>query len=132
MQRPGRYDRLVFVPPPDEPARRQIAEICLREAPSDGLDLDEFARRTQLFSGADLRSVVEHAIDQLIEEALSTGREPPLRMSHLLAALATARPTTLDWLNRARAYVEFANQSERYADIAAYLKTREVRRRLAR
>lgn len=131
MQRPGRYDRMIFVPPPDEPARRQVAEICLREVPTDGVDLADLARRTPLFSGADLRAVVERATDEVIEEALRSGQEPPLRMSHLDAALASVRPTTLDWLARARAYVEFANQSERYADVAAYLRTREVRRRLA-
>ncbi len=39
IQRPGRYDRLIFVPPPDEPARRQIAELCLRDVPAQGLDV---------------------------------------------------------------------------------------------
>jgi hypothetical protein len=41
------------------------------------------------------------------------------------------KPSTLDWLHRVRSYIEFANQTERYDDVAAYLRTRDVRRRLS-
>jgi hypothetical protein len=51
-------------------------------------------------------------------------------MAELTRAAAEIRPSTLDWLHRVKAYVEFANQSERYSDVAAYLREREVRRRL--
>jgi transitional endoplasmic reticulum ATPase len=37
-------------------------------------------------------------------------------------------PTTIDWLERAQNYIEFANQDKRYSEVASYLKTREVRR----
>ena len=70
-------------------------------------------------------------VDEVIDEAPDTGGEPPLRQSHLDRALAQARPTTLDWLLRAKDYVEFANASERWCDVAAYLAQRHVRRRLA-
>ncbi|MEU5876319.1 AAA family ATPase [Spirillospora sp. NPDC047279] len=130
MLRPGRFDRVIFVSPPDEEARAAILRAQLARTPADGLDLADLARRSPLCSGADLRAVVERAVDDVIEEALVSGTEPPLRMDHLLKALERVRPTTLDWLHRAKAYVEFANQAERYADVAGYLKHREVRRRL--
>jgi SpoVK/Ycf46/Vps4 family AAA+-type ATPase len=132
MLRPGRFDRVVFVPPPDEPARAQIAEVLLRELPTDTVDVAALSRRTPLFSGADLRAMIERAVDGLIDEALATGTEPPVTTAHLSRAADGVRPSTLDWLHRAKAYVEFANQSERYADVAAYLKTRDVRRRMTR
>ena len=66
-----------------------------------------------------------------IDEALSSGGEPPLAMRHLTDALTAVKPSTLDWLHRVRSYIEFANQSERYDDVAAYLKSRDVRRRLS-
>ncbi|MBP2471751.1 hypothetical protein JOF53_000623 [Crossiella equi] len=65
-------------------------------------------------------------------EALRTGQEAPLRMSHLENAAAATRPSTVDWLLRAKVYADFANQSEHYADVARHLASREVRRRLAR
>ena len=48
-------------------------------------------------------------------------------MHHLEATLAEMRPTTLDWLARARNHVEFANQDRRYDDVAAFLRSREAR-----
>ncbi|WP_055590170.1 ATP-binding protein [Peterkaempfera griseoplana] len=134
MLRPGRFDRVVFVPPPDEPARADILRVHTAGLPTgEGtVDADAVAARTALFSGADLRAVVERAVDELIEEALRGGGEPPLGTAGLLAAVDRVRPSTLEWLQRARAYVEFANGSERYEDVAAFLRTREVRRRLAK
>jgi uncharacterized protein (TIGR02996 family) len=130
MLRPGRFDRTIFVPPPDEPARAQILEVLLRDVPSTDADPARLAGGTALFSGADLRAVVERAVDEVIEQALRDGTEPPVDMAHLERGARAVRPTTLDWLHRAQAYVEFANQSERYADVAEYLRGREVRRRL--
>ena len=49
-------------------------------------------------------------------------------MPHFESALAELRPTTLDWLNRAQNYVEFANADQRYEDVSKFLRSREVRR----
>jgi AAA+ superfamily predicted ATPase len=131
MLRPGRFDRVIFVPPPDEPARADILSVVLKDVPSAGLDLKLLAARTPMFSGADLRALVERGVDAVIDEALATGGEPPLAMQHLETALPAVKPSTLDWLHRVRSYIEFANQSERYDDAAAYLKSKDVRRRLS-
>ena len=128
--RPGRFDRMVFVPPPDEEARRQVLAVVSAEVHRDALDLDRVAAATPLFSGADLRAAVERAVDELIDAALDSGREEPLTTDRLLRAVGAVRPTTIDWLQRARSYVEFANESERWSDVADYLKKREVRKRL--
>ncbi|MER7247605.1 tetratricopeptide repeat protein [Kribbella sp. NPDC000426] len=130
MLRPGRFDRVIFVPPPDEPARADILTVLTKDVPADGLDLKGLAAQTPMFSGADLRALIERGVDKVIDEALTSGGEPPLDMRHLTEALAAVKPSTLDWLHRVRSYIEFANQSERYDDVAAYLKSRDVRRRL--
>jgi SpoVK/Ycf46/Vps4 family AAA+-type ATPase len=132
MLRPGRFDRVIFVPPPDEPARADILSVLLKAVPSADLDLKALADRTPMFSGADLRALVERSVDRVIDEALSTGGEPPVSMTHLAESLGQVTPSTLDWLHRVQAYVEFANHSERYDDVAKYLRTRDVRRRLGR
>jgi transitional endoplasmic reticulum ATPase len=125
LKRPGRFDRVVFVSPPDVPARRRILELALADRSQEVLDLDDLARRTALFSGADLRAVVERAVDRVIDEALEAGGDVPIRRAHLEAALREARPTTTDWLRTARNYVEFANHGGRYDDVLAFLKTPE-------
>ncbi len=132
MLRPGRFDRVIFVPPPDEPARADILSVLVKDVPANGLDLKAIAGQTPMFSGADLRALIERGLDRVIDEALAGGGEPPLAMHHLADVLSTVKPSTLDWLHRVRSYIEFANQSERYDDVASYLKSRDVRRRLNR
>jgi AAA+ superfamily predicted ATPase len=132
MLRPGRFDRVIFVPPPDEPARADILSVLTKDVPAEGLDLKALAGQTPMFSGADLRALIERGVDRVIDEALSSGGEPPLAMHHLTDALTAVKPSTLEWLHRVRSYIEFANQSERYDDVASDLKSRDVRRRLSR
>ena len=125
LKRPGRFDRVVFVSPPDVPARRRILHLALEDRPQADLDLDDLARRTALFSGADLRSLVERAVDAVIDEAIERGDDVPIRGAHLDRALKEARATTTDWLRTARNYVEFANHGGRYDDVLAYLDSPE-------
>ena len=55
LLRPGRLDRLVYVPPPDKPSRREILRLSLAKVPT-GADVDpeELAERTEGFSGAEV------------------------------------------------------------------------------
>jgi transitional endoplasmic reticulum ATPase len=124
FRRPGRFDRVLFVPPPDEPARREILALELRERPQrDDIDVAALARRTSGYSGADLRHLVETAIDEAIESSLADGREQPLTMAHLQAALAQTKPTTLEWLTSARNHARYANQGGQYDDVLEFLKS---------
>ena len=73
--RPGRFDRLIYVPPPDEKARLQILKIYTAKMPlADDVSLEEIASMTEGYSGADLESLCREA-------ALSTirrGAEPEI------------------------------------------------------
>jgi len=126
LLRPGRLDRRIFVPPPDEPARREILAIYTRGVHAVSLDLGRIAGRTPLFSGADLKALVEQAIDAVIDEALETTTEPPFTTAHLERALNAVRPTTFEWLARAQNYIEFANEDRRYDGIAKFLRSGEA------
>ena len=60
--RPGRLDRLIYVPPPDEKARYSILKIYTRKMPlAPDVKLRELAARTEGFSGADLESLCREA-----------------------------------------------------------------------
>jgi len=127
VKRPGRFDRVVFVPPPDEEARRTILEQLVAGRPSDAIDVKRLARQTALFSGADMHALVERAVDLVIDEALDTGEARPLRTADFDAALARMRPTTLEWLATARNYVEFANKDGSYDEVMQFLVSKEAR-----
>src|SRR6056297_190888 len=62
LLRPGRLDRHVHVPIPDEDARRAIFAVHTREKPlAEGVDLDDLARRTDGYVGADIEAVCREA-----------------------------------------------------------------------
>ena len=133
LKRPGRFDRLLFVPPPDAAAREQVLRLHLAGPPTaPDLDLRALAEQTALFSGADLRHVAERAVDAAIDETLRGGADVPVSAAHLTAAVDGVTPTTLEWLATARNYVEFANESGRYDDVLEYLKSPEAQHRPGR
>jgi transitional endoplasmic reticulum ATPase len=127
LKRPGRFDRVVFVSPPDEPARRRILELALADRPVGQVDLDRLVKTTPLFSGADLRALVERAVDSVIDEALERGDDVPIEHGHLERALGGLRATTVDWLRTARNYVEFANEGGRYDEVVEFLARPEAK-----
>ena len=62
LLRPGRFDRRLFVNPPDVRGRRAILEVHARNKPlGNGANLDAIARRTTGFTGADLANVMNEA-----------------------------------------------------------------------
>jgi SpoVK/Ycf46/Vps4 family AAA+-type ATPase len=122
LRRPGRFDRVLFVPPPDEPARKAILTICLRNLPAEAMDLDKLARQTGLFSGADLRAAVERASEKAIYEEMRTGRPVKLTQRLLADAIKEMRPSTNEWLETARSYATYANRTGLYDDLVAYFE----------
>lgn len=123
FRRPGRFDRVFFVPPPDGPARRDILLLTLKGRPQEEkLDLDFVVQHTQGFSGADLAHVVETASDYAIERSLDAGTESPLRDSDLKEALREVKPTVLEWLTTARNYARYANEGGQYDEVLAFLQ----------
>ncbi|MCR5977451.1 AAA family ATPase [Gordonia jinghuaiqii] len=61
LLRPGRLERLVFVPPPDAAARGDILRATGRDVPLDGVDLDELAADLDGYSAADCSAVLREA-----------------------------------------------------------------------
>lgn len=61
LLRPGRFDRFVIVPPPNEKARLEILKIHTKSMPLKRVDIKSIAKRTEGFSGADLAAVCREA-----------------------------------------------------------------------
>lgn len=122
FRRPGRFDRILFVPPPDAPARAQILSALLRGKPTQGVDVDAVARKAEDLSGADLKGLVDRAVEAKLQDALKSGGLPPLTTKDLLAALKHSRPSTKEWFATAKNHALYANQGGLYDDVLAYLK----------
>jgi SpoVK/Ycf46/Vps4 family AAA+-type ATPase len=125
LRRPGRFDRMVFVPSPDLAARQRILGLKLAGRPAaTALDLAGLARRTDGFSGADLEALVDSATELAFERSVASGGVQPIDDALLAAALRDLRPSTGPWLETARNYAVYANEGGVYDDLLAYLRTR--------
>jgi SpoVK/Ycf46/Vps4 family AAA+-type ATPase len=122
FRRPGRFDRILFVPPPDQPARASILKLMLTGKPSDGVDFDAIAKKTSDFSGADLKAVVDLAVESKLRDAMKSGKLEPVRTKDLTAAAGQVKPSTREWFATARNYALYSNQGGVYDDILKFLK----------
>ncbi|GHB92350.1 AAA family ATPase [Cerasicoccus arenae] len=122
FRRPGRFDRIIFVPPPDLPARAAILEVMVRNKPADRIDFEAVAKKTDGFSGADLKGLIDDAIEAKLEEAMKKGDLVPLTTKDLLKAAKRIKPSTREWFSTAKNYALYANQSGLYDDILEHLK----------
>ncbi len=121
FRRPGRFDRIVFVPPPDAEGRAAIFKILLSNKPTRDIDYGALAQKTRHYSGADLAAVVDLTIEDKLQAAMKSGVPEPLRQKDLLKSLKQVRPSTQEWFTTAKNYALYANQGGLYDDILKYL-----------
>ncbi|MHA1519991.1 MAG: CDC48 family AAA ATPase [Promethearchaeota archaeon] len=89
LLRPGRFDRLVYVPAPDLEYRKKILDVHTRKTPLSEearMKLSEIAKDTEMYSGADLENVIREAGMQAIREKLEDFEE--IEYKHLEFALS--------------------------------------------
>jgi SpoVK/Ycf46/Vps4 family AAA+-type ATPase len=122
FRRPGRFDRVLFVPPPDVQARAEILRILCRGKPVEDIDYQHIAKKTPEFSGADLKAVVDLAVEAKLREAMKAGKPLPLTTRDLTTASKRHRPTSAEWFGTARNHALYANEGGIYDDILHYLK----------
>src|SRR5436190_6323717 len=121
FRRPGRFDRILFVPPPDEPARAAIIEVMAREKPMHKLDPAKIAAKTKDFSGADLKAVFDVAIERSLARAMQENRVIPLGTDDLLKSAKDVKPSTKAWFESAKNYAIYSNQSGFYDYVLEFL-----------
>jgi transitional endoplasmic reticulum ATPase len=122
FRRPGRFDRILFVPPPDPPAREAVLRILCRDKPVSEIDYAHVAKKTDGYSGADLKGIVDMAIEQKLTLAMKTGVPQPLNTGDLTASLSKVKATTKEWFATAKNHAIYSNQNGIYDDILKYLR----------
>jgi len=98
-----RLQSLFFVPPPDYEGRRKILTTAIAGIPgAEAVATDRIARKTDGFSGADLRALADHVSNASLTKALSGSGEGALTTAAFEDALRHFAPSTLSWLSHAR------------------------------
>ena len=90
LVRPGRIDRMIYIPPPDSNARLNILKIATKKMPlSDDVNLDEIAQKMDKFSGAEVTLVQREAGILALTENINIER---VERKHFLTALTNVNP----------------------------------------
>ena len=105
LLRPGRFDRLVYVPPPDKAARLEILKVHTRRMPlAEDVDLERIAETTEGYTGADLAALCREAAILALREA---GKPTKVGMKYFLKAMEVVKPSvTKEDLERYRRIAE--------------------------
>lgn len=123
FRRPGRFDRVVFIAPPDIDARKEILAGLLDDRPGgDTIKIAKLAKETSGFSGADIQNLIETAIDEAIDDSIKNEVEVPLNQSHFDMAIKDVHSTVNEWLSTARNYARYANDAGQYNDVLTFIK----------
>lgn len=91
LLRPGRFDKIFYIPPPDEPTRKEVFKIHLGEF-AKNVNLAELAKITDGFSGADIASACQQAKMLALRQKLA-GEEPRVNTAVMNRILAARRPS---------------------------------------
>lgn len=126
LRRPGRFDRLMLVLPPDADARFAILNYHLKDRPVGKIDLPELVKLTRGYSGADIAHVCETAAEYALQKAIDTGQPEPISAADLTAALREVTRSTDAWFQTAKHFAMFANDSGLYDDLIQYMKSNKL------
>src|ERR671911_1043540 len=103
LLRPGRFDRLLYVPPPDRDSRLQIIRIHTKKKPlADDINVEQLADHTDGYTGADIASLSSAAVMLALREHVSKYKDPKeadghieelkIHMKHFEEAMKKIRP----------------------------------------
>jgi len=125
FRRPGRFDRIIFVPPPDEVTRESILRLKLKDKPTETIDYSQITKKTENYSGADIDAIIDIAIELKLEASFIDGIPKPIDTKDILAAIKKHKPSTQEWFMTAKNFAMFANDAGLYDDILHFLKIKK-------
>jgi len=135
LLRPGRFDRLLYVPPPDRDSRIQIIKIHLKKKPLDNdVNMERLADQTDGYTGADIASLSSAAVMLALREHVSKYKDPKeaekhkeelkIHMTHFENAMKKIRPLSTQELNMYKVIAEQFGKP----DVASQTKGSELQK----
>ncbi|GEO08115.1 AAA family ATPase [Segetibacter aerophilus] len=125
FRRPGRFDRIIFIPPPDAEARESILKLKLKNKPIEAIDYKGLASKIENYSGADIEAIIDIAIEEKLEASFNDGIPKPLSTKDILNAIKKHKASTTEWFATAKNFALFANDSGLYDDILTHMKIKK-------
>jgi transitional endoplasmic reticulum ATPase len=104
--RPGRFDKILYIPPPDADARKQVFALSLAKFLKN-VNLDRLAAATEGYSGADISSICQEVKMGLVRAKLK-GKPSEVSTSSVLEVVASRKPSITQ--KDLRGYVAFTQE----------------------
>ena len=126
LRRPGRFSKLIFVPPPDYEARIEIFKLHTKNRPlGDDIDFNRLAQLTDGYSAADIAQICEEAADIPLEEALE-GRQPrKIEMKDFLEVIEKRKSSLTPWFKMAKHQIKKSGEEEIFKDLLEWIEKYE-------
>ncbi|UCE74057.1 MAG: AAA family ATPase [Methanomassiliicoccales archaeon] len=94
LLRPGRFDKIMYIPPPDYSERIDILKVHMTGKPLEGkINLEELAKRTEGYSGADLANLVKEAATNAMRRSMQTQKITAITQKDFLDILPKIKPS---------------------------------------
>jgi transitional endoplasmic reticulum ATPase len=115
LLRPGRLDRMIYVPPPDPEGRKKIFEVYLRNRKilANDVNIDELVEETEGYVGADIEALVREAkISAMREFIAKTAQESEEKRRQLVGNVMVTKKHFEDALSRVRGSLDIDRLEE--------------------
>ncbi|BBG23057.1 VCP-like ATPase [Sulfuracidifex tepidarius] len=93
LLRPGRLEKLIYIPPPDEDGRKKLFAFMISKHSHGDIDYERLARLTQMYTPADIRGAVNRAVLLAIRRSIIEGDRPVLKQEDLEQSISMIKPT---------------------------------------
>ncbi len=123
LRRPGRFSKLLFLPPPDLESRKQIFKLGTKDRPlATDVDFAALSKNTDGYSSADIIQICDEAADIPLEEALAG--KPPRKITHsdFSAVLEKRKSSIIPWFRLAYNQITESGEEEEFEELLKVIK----------
>ncbi|HUD10724.1 MAG TPA: ATP-binding protein [Candidatus Saccharimonadales bacterium] len=122
LRRPGRFDKILFVPPPDKAARARLFELNMAGKPHDDIDYTALAEATKQYSAADIVHICDEASEETFKVAIRTSKEEKISHKLLKETTDKSHSSIKEWFDTVRNYIEYSNEAGLFDQVKDYLQ----------
>ncbi len=123
LRRPGRFTKLLFLPPPDLDSRKQIFKLGTKDRPIEtDIDYNDLAELTDGYSSADIIQICDEAADLPLEEALEGKPPRKIMMNDFQAVLKKRKSSIIPWFKLANDQIKTSGEEDEFAELMVVIK----------
>lgn len=127
LRRPGRFTKLILIPPPDCAAREEIFKIRLKNKPFEtDLDIMKLASMTDGYSSADIKQLCEVAADIPLNEELEGKKPRKMGLEDFKSAIKKFNPSLIPWFRQASYQIAKSGEQDIFKELLDIINKYDV------